>query len=360
MKRESSKLKTQNSKLKTQNSKLVALYRFFRFSAFGATATLPLLGAADAPVGWGEIGMLLAVACCFHGYAYVSNDLVDLPVDRLHPLRQGYPLVRGTIKPWQALVLALALLLGAFLFNTVRTGQALLLLVVAIVLMTAYNLWGKRCPFPPFTDLLQGLGWAALLLWGATASGNGITPLVWALAAHQVALIMLVNGVHGGLRDLASDAVAGAHTTALLLGAQPTANGGAKMSPLLLGYAIVWQLLAIIALGVPLVGNWMNYDLWLWGRTALPLVGLLFLVVWVARASRANNDSRAMIALGMLHLIAALSAPLILTGGLMNGPLLVTIWLVHSVPLLANGMTYDALGWLLGVRNESAMKYNDH
>jgi 4-hydroxybenzoate polyprenyltransferase len=331
---------------------LLALYRFFRFSAFGATATLPLLGAAGAPVGWGKITLLLAVACCFHGYAYVSNDLIDLPIDRLHPMRQGYPLVRGTIKPWQAFVLAMVLLGGSFLCNellnatTALSTAPSLLLLAAIALMTAYNLWGKRCPFPPVTDLLQGLGWAALLLWGATASGNELTPLVWALAAHHVALIMLVNGVHGGLRDLASDAAAGAHTTALLLGAQPTTNGGAKMSPLLLSYAIVWQLLAIIALAVPLVGNWMNYDPWLWGRTALPLVGLPFLVVWVARSSRANNDSRAMITLGMLHLIAALSAPLILTSGLMNIPLLVTIWLVHLVPLLANGMTYDALRWI--------------
>ena len=28
--------------------------------------------------------------------------------------------------------------------------------------MTAYNVWGKRCPIPPLTDLVQAVGWAAL------------------------------------------------------------------------------------------------------------------------------------------------------------------------------------------------------
>jgi 4-hydroxybenzoate polyprenyltransferase len=297
--------------------------------------------------GWEEIGLLLAVAACFHGYAYVSNDLIDLPVDRLQPMRQHYPLVRGAIKPWQAWAIAVLCLLGAFILCGQLASRPYAVLAVAFLLMTAYNLWGKRCPFPPLTDLVQGLGWATLLLWGALASGNSVTPLIWALSIHQVALIMLVNGLHGGLRDLASDAAAGAHTTALLLGAQPLPTGGIRMAGGLLAYGLFWQLLAIIALGVPLVANWMQYDLFVWSRTALPLVGLLLLLVLVARASRANIDSHAMVALGMLHLIAALSAPLILTSGLMDGPLLVSTWLVHTIPLLANGMTYDAARWIL-------------
>jgi 4-hydroxybenzoate polyprenyltransferase len=374
---------------------LLDLYRLFRFSAFGATAVLPLLGAAagGGRAGWAEVGGLLLVAACFHGFAYITNDLVDLAVDRRQPLRRDYPLVRGALRPWQALIIVLALGMGAFLFHhrgaeeTEKTliimllhspamnGQAMLreaefihtikklcahwasvvnnqnlLLGAAFGLMTAYNLWGKRCPLPPLTDLAQGLGWAALLLWGALASGGALTPLVWALAAHEVALIMLVNGLHGGLRDLASDEAGGARTTALWLGARPTPGGGAQISRRLLAYGLLWQGLALAALLLPLALNWPGYGPATWALTAAALLGLGWAVGWAAGQARATGEQSGMIALGMIHLTAALSAPIALAAGLMGGPLLLATLLTHTVPLLSNGMTYDALRWVRGRR----------
>ena len=360
-------------------------YRFTRFSAFGATAVLPLLGAAagGGQVGWAVVGKLLVVAACFHGFAYITNDLVDLAVDRRHPMRQSYPLVRGAIRPWQALLSGLALLTLAFGVD-MTGGRSMILrpgadttggrsirlvmmpfmsgiipsimlrpyyvLAAAFGLMTAYNLWGKRCPLPPLTDLAQGLGWAALLLWGALASGGALTPLALALAAHEITLIMLINGLHGGLRDLASDAAGGARTTALWLGARPTAGGGAQLSRLLLSYGLAWQGLALAALLLPLALNWPGYSLLTWWLTAAALLGLAGVVGWAAGQARATGEQGAMIALGMVHLTAVLSAPIALAAGLMSGPLLVATLLAHLVPLLANGMTYAALRWMIRKR----------
>jgi hypothetical protein len=50
---------------------------------------------------------------------------------------------------------------------------------------------------------------------------------------------MLVNGVHGGLRDLANDHRRGARTTALWFGAR--AGSAIRVSPLLAWYALVLQ-----------------------------------------------------------------------------------------------------------------------
>ena len=205
-------------------NRLWHIYRFIRFSALGATAILPLLGAASvAPrIEPALLLGLLAAALLFHCFAYVLNDVIDLPIDRLEPQRATFPLVRGMVSPAQALAFALAQVPLAFALTAWLGGgpAAFGALALAFALMTVYNLWGKRAPFPPLTDLAQGLGWAALVVYGAALAGPP-TPLTAALAAFEVVFILLINGVHGPLRDLANDLRCGARTTAILLGARP-------------------------------------------------------------------------------------------------------------------------------------------
>src|SRR3712207_6301146 len=82
--------------------RLLDVYRFIRFSALGASAILPLLGAATVQprLSQPSIGGLLAVALAFHVFAYVLNDVIDLPLDRTEVLRRAFPLVRGAVQPW--------------------------------------------------------------------------------------------------------------------------------------------------------------------------------------------------------------------------------------------------------------------
>ncbi|NTU85807.1 MAG: hypothetical protein HGA45_41835, partial [Chloroflexales bacterium] len=80
---------------------ILDIYRFFRVSAFGATAVLPILGAASVDPGLAgrRAAELLGVAAAFHAFAYIDNDICDLEVDRTQPLRAAYPLVRGAVSP---------------------------------------------------------------------------------------------------------------------------------------------------------------------------------------------------------------------------------------------------------------------
>src|SRR5690606_22843791 len=67
------------------------------------------------------------------------------------------------------------------------------------------------------------VGWAGLLLYGAAIGGGAAEPTVW-IAAAVTAYVLLVNGVHGALRDLTNDTACGARTTAMLLGARVVAG----------------------------------------------------------------------------------------------------------------------------------------
>jgi 4-hydroxybenzoate polyprenyltransferase len=145
------------------------------------------------------------------------NDVVDLPIDRTQPNRQRDPLVRGTIEPWQVMAVALVqpLLTVPLSMWLGATAQAHATLGAGFALMGAYNLWGKRCPFPPLTDAIQGMAWGSLALYGACAFGAP-NRMTWMVRVCR-GLHPIFNGIHGLLRSGRFR-----RPTAIFLGAHPS------------------------------------------------------------------------------------------------------------------------------------------
>ena len=165
------------------------------------------------------------VAIAFHVYAYVSNDVVDLPIDRTAPARWCSPLVLGTLRSGTAVAVAAAQVPIAVAVTWWGGGgvPGVTALLVACALMLGYNLWGKRTRVPPVTDLVQGLGWSAFTLVGTFLAGGPGPATPWLLTFVTV-YIMLANGVHGSIRDLRNDLRYDVRSTAILLGARPGAE----------------------------------------------------------------------------------------------------------------------------------------
>jgi 4-hydroxybenzoate polyprenyltransferase len=94
-------------------------HEFIRFAAFGFSVMLPLLGAATVTrhLSIPQTLGLIVVALNFHGFSFVFNDVIDLPIDRTQALRTQSPLVRGVIRPRQALVFALLQIPSALLIT---------------------------------------------------------------------------------------------------------------------------------------------------------------------------------------------------------------------------------------------------
>jgi isopentenyl-diphosphate delta-isomerase len=212
---------------------VLAIDRFTRIHFVGYSAMWALLGAASVDaerplsfwLGLGTVGAL------FHLYGGVLNDVFDLPIDRTQPARAADPLVRGTISRGQALVFALIQLPLGLLLTAGLGGGATAVgwFAAAAVTMGLYNAFGKRCPLPPLTDGAQGLAWACMTLYGATLAGGDVNALTGAIAASGVVYTLLINGVHGGMRDLENDLAHGAHTAALWLGMRPRPGGGIEV-----------------------------------------------------------------------------------------------------------------------------------
>ena len=307
---------------------LLDVDRFVRLHFVFFSCLWPLLGAlsvhaVDSPA---HIALLVVVGLSFHLFAFVLNDILDLPIDRTQPLRQRDPLVRGAIKPWQAMALVLVQPIAALAITIRLDGGSggVWALTVAYAAMTVYNLWGKRCAIPPVTDFVQGMAWGALPIHAAFISGATPNSTTWLIAAYALVYTLFMNGIHGGLRDLANDSGRNARTTAIFLGARPSPGGGDPYVPSAVALFACTTLAGLIVIQAALlVRNAFGYNTWTMAWTMALIVvidgGAIVLMPTVMAPRREKWDMafRVQIYLALMGMpavfIAAASAPLLVT-----------------------------------------------
>jgi 4-hydroxybenzoate polyprenyltransferase len=245
---------------------------FMRFEYMTFAAILPLIGASSVSVTLPgqQIFGLIAVAVSFHIYVSLLNDVADLPLDRINPLRAAYPLVRGAVLPSQALVLVfMQIPIAAALTIWLRGSVwAYVALALGIGLMTVYDLFGKRVPFPPLVDLIQGAGFGAMTLYGAAIAGGPtrLTLIVFLL----IVVWMVLTNLIGGLRDLNTDSQFGVNTTPIFLGAR---SQGARLD-IPSRMAFYAHTVLVILIGIELLALFYND----FGYTPVTQVALIVVV----------------------------------------------------------------------------------
>jgi 4-hydroxybenzoate polyprenyltransferase len=320
---------------------LLFLDRFLRLHLLFFTALWLLLGAASVRsiIATRDLVLALGVALCFHVYAYVLNDVIDLPLDRTQASRRHDPLVRGVISPARALLLAgIQPMLAVGLTHQLGGDRvAHSMIMAAFIFMGIYNLWGKRCPVPPVTDAFQGLAWGSLALYASHTLGGTSNAMTWFVVAYATTFTMFINGIHGSFRDLTTDMARGARTTAIWLGARPGSNQRTvvETSPTLALYA--WAVLgALVALNATLmIRNDFAYSELEWtliaaGVGALNLCGVVLQpLVLRPRGSSADIAWRLQMYVVVMALplafVACASATMMLVFVLLN-LLALTLW----------------------------------
>jgi 4-hydroxybenzoate polyprenyltransferase len=317
-----------------------------RGSALGISLVMPLVGAAAAGVVDRRAMLeLVGVGLAFHCFAFVLNDVIDLPVDRTEPRRSNSALVVGAVRPEWALALALVQVpaaVGIVLLMS-RGTRPIVALAIGFALLGVYNVAGKRCPLPPLTDLVQGCGWAALTLFGGAVVGPW-TPTSWWVAAYVALYIVLINGVHGALRDLANDLRCGVRSTAIWMGARPDPIDQHRivLPPVLATYGIGLHVLMGSILFVALVA--LPYGAEATAATAIALVILWGAASWfLAVAVRSAADPLTLRASGMLHLVATLAGPVVLLAAGMPPWLLLAAGATFAAPFAAHPWLPDSL-----------------
>lgn len=304
----------------------------------------------SSPPSIGTLALVVAVGLAFHLYAYVLNDVVDLPIDRTEPRRATFPLVTGRVGRGAALAVALACIpLGLGLASFFGAARSVAALGVAYAAMAVYDVWGKRSAVPLLTDLVQGVSWAALLWWGALTVGDPTLATMW-LAAGTVAFILLANGVHGSLRDLANDARCGARSTALAFGSRPLPAGGVEVN---VGYAAYAGVLHAAVLASVLAAV-LSEPLPSVIAFALVATGAVASTALARNAWASRADGWRMRRLGLLHLASLLLLPLLAVTPYLDARTGAVVVVSVVGPIAANSWLPTALRTVLTVHPRRA------
>lgn len=110
---------------------------------------------------------------------YFVNDLVDIEHDRLHPTKRLRPLASGRLKPTNAHIAAICLLIVAIAIAFIKLSVGFwLALAVYLMLTTSYSLYLKRIIV---ADVLILAGLYTLRIF-AGAVAIGVVPSFWLLA----------------------------------------------------------------------------------------------------------------------------------------------------------------------------------
>lgn len=109
---------------------------------------------------------------------YILNDLVDLDADRRHWRKKRRPLAAGAVSARQAIVLALALLGGAFAIGLFVSPMFVAVMLAYLALSAAYTLYLKR---KMMVDIVA-LASLYILRVIAGAVAIGVRPSEWILA----------------------------------------------------------------------------------------------------------------------------------------------------------------------------------
>lgn len=89
--------------------------------------------------------LLAFISFCFLSSAiYIINDIKDASIDKFHPIKRKRPIASGLVKPKQALIFALWLILTSFLLGTLLNWQVLICLCVYLVVNVFYTFKGKN------------------------------------------------------------------------------------------------------------------------------------------------------------------------------------------------------------------------
>lgn len=319
-----------------------AAARLVRLFSMGATISYALVGSATSTRSASILQVLgyLALGMATHVHAAIFNDVIDFPIDRTEPRRMDSPLVRGDVSRAAAAGVAMAsfAVSAALMLALGAAREAWLAWFLAIGLVDVYTLIGKRVRWAVISDAVQGVGTACFVWVGAALTGE-VTAATVAAMSYVAGYVMMVNGVHGTVRDMANDAARGARTTALMFGAHVDESGAAVLPRAFIGWAAslqVW-LLASTATVFLLARSELSAP----AAVGSAFTGMAFGVLLVrygnaALASRADRD--AMMAYGTWHLVFGLALLVGVVAWLMP-------WWMAVITLTSFVLPPKAFGW---------------
>jgi len=220
-----------------------------RIGMLPLSLSVPIIGALSLhqTLSLVDFIALAGIGISAHFFGFVLNDLMDYQLDKASPYRQKSPLITGEVKLWQAWIFVLIQVpIAVLLYIVVLEGHAvgLLILGISVGLSVIYNLFSKWRWLPRiFAEVALALSVTLLGLSGALAYQQ-ILPADALLYCGTLGLVLLlVNSVPSGLKDIQYDSEFGARSFVIATGTSVAPDGTLTLSPLLKWYMVGLQII---------------------------------------------------------------------------------------------------------------------
>ena len=140
---------------------------------------------------WLRLLLVFAAFCLVSSAAYVENDVVDAPLDRLDPRKASRPIARGDLSTRSAYLFAVSLLLLGVGLGFLAELAAALLLVAYAVNASLYSRVTKRIPYVEVGAV--AFGFVLRLLAGVVVSGAALAWSMVVMVATLSVSVLLVK-----------------------------------------------------------------------------------------------------------------------------------------------------------------------
>ena len=201
------------------------------------------------------------------------NDFADRHIDGEVSRTRARPLATGALSPREALAATAVLMLLAFALVLLTNRLTVLLSVAAFALATLYP-FAKRVTHFPQVVLGAAFGFGIPMAFAAVT--NALPPLAWALFAVNLLWTVAYDTLYA-MADREDDLRVGVKSTAVLFGRADL--------------AIVGTLLALVIVGLALIGSWTGRGLPYALGVSLA-AGLAAQQLWRVRHREPDNNRR--------------------------------------------------------------------
>ena len=128
--------------------------------------------------------------CLVTSSTYLFNDVLDIKVDRLHPIKKNRPIASGKVPVWIALALAASLALLSLLLADILNHLFFLTIIAYLILQVAYSLGLKNIAI--LDILIIAAGFVIRVYAGAFVIDAHLS--VWFLLCVISAALFLASG----------------------------------------------------------------------------------------------------------------------------------------------------------------------
>lgn len=191
---------------------------------------------------------LVVIGFCAHYFGFALNDIVDHNIDAEVEYHSN-PISNGTLAPVSAWIATITILVISILVlvSVAAKPLSILIYIISVSFSVFYNLQSKATAFSKsLTELSLGLAIGGLFLVGVTIDSAQVSNAVLIFGLGLVLVVILLNSVLGGLKDIHTDIRQGAYTFVMSMGVSIRQDGSLAMPRSFKMYASILQWLILI------------------------------------------------------------------------------------------------------------------